>query len=199
MTLPLELGAIQDPYIRRAFEQIAQQVPWTGANVTGLTTTNLSATAGVLESQLANGATGLAKGAFSAYRNGASTLATGAVVPFETEEWDVNNWFDAVTTSRYTPQVAGYYRLNWVVRMGALAADQWCQASLAKNGTKLKEGQVAWQRITVNANTIGSCDVVANGTTDFFTVIIEHNVGAGTALTVGQTATYFQGELIGRS
>lgn len=27
MTLPLELGAVQDPYVRRAFEQLAQQFP----------------------------------------------------------------------------------------------------------------------------------------------------------------------------
>lgn len=180
MTLPLELGAITDTYTRHALEQIAGQYP-------------------IPEAQLMSGPFGLAKGSFSAYRAGASTLTTGSVVPFDTEEWDVSNWFDAVTTARYTPQLAGYYRFNWAVRMGALAADQWCQASLAKNGTKLKEGQVLWQRAAVNANTTGAGIVIANGTTDFFTVIIEHNVGATTALTVGQTATYLQGELIGRS
>lgn len=33
MTLPLELGAIQDPNIRRAFEQVAQQFPLHSQNL----------------------------------------------------------------------------------------------------------------------------------------------------------------------
>ena len=63
-------------------------------------------------------------GVFSAYLAAATNLATGTVVPFDTEERDVSNWFDVTTNKgRFTPKVAGYYRLDWMAG-GAPAAAQ---------------------------------------------------------------------------
>jgi hypothetical protein len=168
----------------------------------GIDKTNV-ALPGVGEDWMASGATGLAKGSFSAYRTAALALTTASVVPFDTEEWDVSGWHDTVTNiGRFTPLVAGVYRLSWMVHAsGALTVNNWWKASLRKNGVLAKPGNVAWQVTTAALiNSGGTADVQANGTTDFFDVIIEHNQGAGVAagISPAATTTYFQGELVGR-
>src|SRR4051812_43973392 len=91
------------------------------ATINGLDDANISATAAIQQSKLANGATGMALGAFSAYRNAALSLATNAVVTYDTELFDVSGWFDTTTSiGRYTPQVPGYYSFSWAVRASAL-------------------------------------------------------------------------------
>jgi hypothetical protein len=73
-------------------------------------------------------------------------------------------------------------------------------ASLRKNGTRHKQGQPIYQRgTTVAAASTGSAVVQANGTTDFFDVLLEHGVGAGAAISTGVAFTFFQGLFIGRS
>jgi hypothetical protein len=170
--------------------------------VNALDDANISATAGIQQSKLANGATGMAIGAFSAYRNLAVSLATGAVVPFDTEEFDVSSWHDVTTNvGRYTPQVAGYYRLSWAVHAsGVLTADVYWRAMLRKNGALAKYGQTNFQRGAVaSVDSVGTTVVQANGTTDFFDVAIEHGVGAAQAILVGAANTHFEGEMVGRS
>lgn len=166
----------------------------------GIGTSNLSSTAGVLESQLASAGSGLAKGAFSAYRNAASSLTTGSVVVFDAEDFDVSSWFD-ITTGRFTPQLAGYYRLAWSIRVQGttLASDKFWVATLRKNGVSVKIGMLAWQRGASGVNSGGTGIVSANGSTDFFDVIIEHDHGAAAPLQTGSAQTYFAGELIGRA
>jgi hypothetical protein len=172
------------------------------AVINSLDDANLSATAGIQQSKLANGATGLAIGAFSAYRNAAISITTGSIVPFDTEEWDVSGWHDTATNvGRFTPQVAGYYRLSWMVHAGGpLAVNNWWKASLRKNGVLAKGGSVAWQVTTAALiNSTGTAIVQANGTTDFFDVVVDHNQGVASAISPASATTYFQGELIGRS
>jgi len=156
----------------------------------------------VTETMMATAGTGLAKGAFSAYRSAAITLTTGSVVPFDAEEFDVSNWFDVTTNiGRYTPQIAGYYRLNWTVAaFGALATDVSWQASLRKNAAITKGGQQVSQRPNgVGVNSGGTAIVQANGTTDFVDVMLSQSAGAAAGIGQGPTLTYFQGHLIGRA
>lgn len=169
--------------------------------VNSLDDANISATAGIQASKLASGVTGLARGAFGVYRNAAVSLTNGSVVPFDTEDFDFSGWHDTVTNiGRYTPQVAGAYRLSWsVTSNAAITADNWWQANLHKNGTLHKAGNICFQRGVVSVASVGSHAVQANGTTDFFTVVITHNVGATTAISPGVAGTYFGGELIGPS
>jgi hypothetical protein len=165
--------------------------------VVGLDHQNVQAN-GLRESNLATGINGLARGSFSAYRNAALNAATGGTLVFDTEEWDISSWY-AVGSGQFNPQAAGYYRLSWNVGSGGgLAAGQWWRATLYKNAAAIKRGMPSWQGAGVGASSPGDAIVQANGSSDFFYVVIDHNVGAATAVTVGQAETYFQGELIGR-
>lgn len=157
------------------------------------------ATGAVTVTKNATGSSGLSAGCFSAYRNAAlnSPAASTATITFDTEEFDVSGWYDTAN-GRYTPLLAGYFRISAAVRVGSVAAGTGWRLQIAKNGTAFREliGQfrvtTAGQAVALGGTTI----VQANGTTDFFTVIIESTDGAQ-ALTVGARYTYFQGELVG--
>lgn len=166
----------------------------------GIGNSNLASNAGVLETQLATGSSGLAKGVFSVYRNAALSLASLGIVVFDTEEFDLSGWHDT-STGRYTPQVPGYYRLSWAVESGVgLTVDSHWQAILYKNGSLFKGGNRAMSRgAAAGLASVGSHIVVANGSTDFFDIRVFHNNGGTPALTTGLSATYFGGELVGRS
>jgi hypothetical protein len=154
----------------------------------------------VREAMMATGAPGMAKGAFSAYRNAALSLATGAAVTFDAEEYDVSNWF--VGTS-FTPQVAGYYLLTWHLEITTvLTTAQWARGNVTKNNVLHKRGSVAVapSATTTPVTTEGAALVQANGSTDFFAVVLNHNTGGSVALGVGAVdSTYFQAHLVGRS
>lgn len=154
----------------------------------------------VREAMMATGATGLARGAFFAYRNAAVSLADSAVVVFDTEQADVSNWFDPAT-GRFTPQVPGYYAFSWSIKAGAaLAADVYWSSSLRKNASIHTNGQLNYQRGAAAAvMSQGNSQAVANGTTDFFDVIVQHGVGAAQSIAAAAPNTFFCGRLIGRS
>lgn len=152
----------------------------------------------VREAMMATGAPGLAKGSFSAYRNAAQTVTNGNAVLFDTEEWDVSNWFDPVA-ARYMPQVAGYYRLSWCVTLnGALAADTFAMAALYKNGVEHRQGQMVFQRGTISMRLVGTAGVQANGVGDYFTVVLSVGV-ASAPIQPGAAFTRFDGQMVGRS
>jgi hypothetical protein len=158
----------------------------------------------VREAMMATGALGMAKGSFSAYRGTAATIASGAVVPFNTEERDISNWFDITTNvGRFTPQVAGYYSFAWSVQAAAAqAADVGWSAHLYKNGALHKQGQIGYQRVGgagMAVNSSGFAEAQANGTTDFFEIVLLMTTGGTGALFANAATTYFQGHLIGRS
>lgn len=152
-------------------------------------------------SDMAKDANGLAAGAFSGYRSGAAAYATGSVVVFNAEQYDVSSWFD-VATGRFTPQVKGIYRFSWTLALdAALTADNWAVASLRKNGGGVGYSNTIYQRGAVAASLNGSAQVAANGSTDYFEVALTHNQGGAVALYVGSGAAsgnFFQGELVGR-
>jgi hypothetical protein len=144
LNLPVigQSSATEDQKVRDALAAI--QTDYNG----NLTDANISATAGIQQSKLANGATGLAVGTFAAYRATAVALATGGTIVFDTEEVDVSGWFD---TGGGTPHASG------------------------------------------------SHPVVANGSTDFFDIRVNHNTAASPGVAGGAAFCYFGGEMIGRS
>lgn len=78
---------------------------------------------------------GKAIGSFSAYRSSNLSVAnTGGVILFDTELWDVSNWYDP-TTGRFTPQVAGYYQIKSRVYILGIASGKQLSIWLRKNGT----------------------------------------------------------------
>jgi hypothetical protein len=141
---------------------------------------------------------GLKTGVFSVYRNVTQSLAVGsaAAIVFDTEERDLNNWHD-VASGKYTPQVAGYYRLNAGLGVNQVtAAGTRFILSIFKNGADHKRLQIDYSAGGDASLLSGSVQVQANGTTDFFTVVLQHNLGVALATAAGPTNAYFQGELI---
>jgi hypothetical protein len=139
-------------------------------------------------------------GSFSAYRAGALSVATGAIITFDTEDWDVSGWHDVTTNlGRYTPLIAGYYRFDsHVAYSSTLAANKYWDVALFKNGSLYREfGRQNAANTASYAPASGSNVAVANGTTDYFEVGITHNIGGSKAISVGAPYAYFQGELIG--
>lgn len=143
------------------------------------------------------GPTGLAAGSFSAYRNAAYSVPNGgAVIPWDTEEWDESGWFNA-TNGRYTPLVGGIYRFTARV-LQAIVSGTNEVVELYKNGAALKQLAV----IPLSSNgpeyPASSALAQANGTTDFFEIHVTNGSGGARALTIGAGASFFQGELVGK-
>jgi hypothetical protein len=143
-----------------------------------------------------------AVGGFRAYRSTAQSLATGAVVNFNTDTgtgFDYSGWLDTATNvGRFTPLIAGVYDFSWAVQSNvALAADTFWVALLAKNGTQVSTGSISFQRGTAGIRSVGSDRQEANGTTDYFEVVLVHSVGAATALSATSAGTYFSGHYVG--
>jgi len=163
---------------------------------------NLSSSAAINENKLAVGSSGLAKGAFSAYRSTNQAIATGAgtVVVFDAEEFDVSGWFDTAT-GKFTPQVPGYYRLSANISSAAVqAADIGWAPVIRKNGASYKNLPNSAQRNSATPVSAGGSVIAqANGTTDYFEVLHTHTAGTPTNVGGGAALTYFQGEFIGRS
>jgi hypothetical protein len=114
-------------------------------------------------------ALGVAYGpAFSSYLTANQTVTSGTVtkVPFNAEEFDTANAFDAVTNLRFQPNVAGYYQLDLTLGLSASNVDT-CFVQIHKNGNPHRRG---FQK---NGGTNGyhvanlSCLVYFNGTTDY--------------------------------
>lgn len=135
---------------------------------------------------------------FHAYRSAALVLATNPqVIVFDAELFDTGGWFDT-GNGRFTPQVAGYWRLTWRTAIGSHpASSSLMAADLHRNGVAVSVGQVTRSTAGEPQSSGGSMVVAANGSTDYFTVSLGSWVGA--SLAVGAAATFLCGELIGRS
>jgi hypothetical protein len=139
-----------------------------------------------------------AVGGFRAYRGTAQSPTTGTVIGFNTEVFDYSGWFDIATNvGRFTPKIAGLYQFSWNVSSNAaLTTDRYWMSKLYKNGAANADGVLASER-TNGVNSPGSALVEANGTTDYFEVVITHSQGAGTAVLATAVGTFFSGHYVG--
>lgn len=124
----------------------------------------------------------------------AQAVASGVNTPitFTTEDFDTHGVHDNVTNnSRFTPTVAGYYRLTGTFWLAAPTALISHLAAIAKNGanqTPLNRTKPVASSVTCSVAT--TCILTANGTTDYFELIgnqtstgavaINTSVGGGT-------------------
>jgi hypothetical protein len=144
-----------------------------------------------------------ATGAFSAYKSADQTgivTSTDTKVTFNTEEYDVSGWFDAATNSRFQPLVAGIYRLSFVVSWGptSMADNVRVIHQIFKNGALHRFVNVEhYAGAADDSRWNGTCQVRANGTTDYFELFVTHNAGANRDLRSGVESTRFEGHLIG--
>lgn len=128
--------------------------------------------------------------AFSVYQNtaqGSLVSATDTKVIFDTKEFDTANNFN-VSTSTFTPTIAGYYQLNSCVRVDG--AQTRIILSLFKNGGLFRHGNDISNAAGIN--NVGSFLVYANGTTDYFNIYI-YASGSSPALSSGGTNIWFSG------
>jgi hypothetical protein len=101
-----------------------------------------------------------------------------------TEQWDSHNWFDT-TTSRFTPQIAGYYQFNGTSRANSGA--RYVISSIYKNGAEALRGvecNVGVQAAASdNMQSVVSDMIYMNGTTDYVELYVF------TDLTTSQSGT----------
>ena len=136
--------------------------------------------------------------AFSAYRTADQTVTnnTATKVQLNIEEYDTNNCFDSTTNYRFTPNVAGYYQVNFSIYGKSSANDLTLNtARIVKNGADLAygfSGQGAYiyipSRSYVDGAAVGSTLVYMNGSTDYIE-LYARIVASGT-IAVG--SAYFQ-------
>jgi hypothetical protein len=105
---------------------------------------------------------------------GQSVGAGTALVAFNTEETDTNNWFTPTAGNyRYTPQIAGYYQVNWLLVISASATEMFSQ--LCKNGANYVWGTNTLASSSHYITTGGSAIVQLNGSTDYIDIRIFSN------------------------
>lgn len=149
---------------------------------TGTVITTAS-TGGVSQAMLATGLVGTGP-AFSAYKTGSVTLnsLSNTVVPYNAEYFDTDNWFDT-STYRYTPQVAGYYQLNFSASIGDASATGLMRVYLRKNGSNIALGSTGYYESQLGYGaSAGSAVVQVNGSTDYLDVTMLQYTGGGNRL-----------------
>lgn len=133
--------------------------------------------------------------AFGVY-NGATTLmATGTNIKilFNTKEYDTANCFDT-STSKFTPNVAGYYQINAGVTVQATGSF-YMITTIFKNGAAFKQGAISGGNASAyNEGTVSSL-VYMNGTTDYLEIFAAQNTGSSYNTYNASTNTYFNGYL----
>lgn len=151
---------------------------------------------------LANVATGPA---FSAYYSGAGqtiNVNTYTKIILNQETFDTNSCFDSSTNYRFTPNVAGYYQINGLVKYSTSSTfflqnvanvSIWKNGSAYRGGTQNTIGGASWTAFSVS-------DVVyLNGTTDYVELYTAHNYSPNLitqATDTGAVTVYFSGAML---
>lgn len=136
---------------------------------------------------------------FSVYRAGALSIGAGATakVTFETESFDTNNNFDAVTNNRYTAPVNGFYNFSAAVSI-AVNANLY-GIILYKNGSSVKRGNFSSTGAVATDNIFVVNTLLQLTAGDYIEVFMFNNSGGSAAISVGAEKTYFTGFLVSRT
>jgi hypothetical protein len=136
---------------------------------------------------------------FSVYRNGALSISAGATakVTFETENFDTNNNFDAVTNNRYVAPVTGFYWFSATVQI-AVNANLY-GILLYKNGSAVKRGNFSSTGAVATDNGFVVNTLLQLTASDYVEIFMFNNSGGSAAIATGDQKTYFQGFLISRT
>ena len=133
---------------------------------------------------------------FSVYQSSGLNQVVGngsSVVILNTKQFDTNNNFDAVTTYRFTPTIAGYYQFSF----GIFSIDNNItnfRAELAKNGSAVAQGQYTQTGIYVWVSN-SSALVYLNGSTDYVQLRANNGSGVNITLISGLVNVYLSGFL----
>ena len=135
--------------------------------------------------------------AFYAYgTNSQSGLSSGSTtkVTFNTTVFDTASAFNT-STSRFVPQVAGYYQLNYTTYVTGNLSQ--IQINLYKNGSQ-STGQ-SYMATTMSSGAIVSASTIIymNGSTDYVEVYLYAATASGTfTIQAAQANTFFNGALV---
>ena len=129
--------------------------------------------------------------AFSAYQSSTQTISatTYTKLQFQSEEFDTANAFDSTTNYRFTPQVAGYYQLNFYFETNI--TQTYMYAGLYKNGSLFKRSSMGQNPAT---GAIFSGLIYLNGSTDYVEAYAFLSVG--TTTNNSASSTWFNGSLV---
>ena len=131
--------------------------------------------------------------AFSAYSSAATTInnVTNTKIILQTKEFDTAGAFDATTTYRFTPQVAGYYQVNGSIGF-SLNTTNFRFITIFKNGTAIKGGQsLPGGSPNLLVITVAAL-VFLNGSTDYLELFGNQNSGSTLTTSTNPLETYFQ-------
>ena len=106
---------------------------------------------------------------FKAYKSASqnSNTSNGSVkVTFETEVWDSNSCYDT-STSKFTPNLAGYYIITAQLEIAHTSTGARAMAVLWKNGATYGESAGSHGDSNFYPSTRGTWIVPMNGTTDY--------------------------------
>jgi hypothetical protein len=150
-------------------------------------TTAKIADANVTQAKLASNVTTTGP-AFRAYASGNTTVAasTNQKVALATEDFDTGSCF---ASSRFTPNIAGYYFIAGSIRIDSAAA---ATVMLWKNGSTYSRGSSGDG--TGYVSTV--CDLIyLNGTTDYVELYATHSFAGNKTVGASQTETFMAGFL----
>ena len=131
--------------------------------------------------------------ACSAYQSSGLSIPdlTFTKITFNTEEFDTANCF---ASSRFTPNIAGYYQFNGAINVAVTSTSGVTLISFYKNGSEFKRGsQIA--NTTNNVGAASSAFIYLNGSSDYVELYTFHNNGGTRSTGSGQAEIYFQGFL----
>lgn len=137
---------------------------------------------------------------FSVYRNAAQSVnaSTTAKVNFDTESFDTNNNFDAVTNNRYVAPVAGFYLFSATVTATVDGASFY-GTYLYKNGVVHKIGSVIVTGTGTAVQAFPVSALIQLAATDYVEVFWANGSGGSKSLAVGASQVYFDGFLVSRT
>lgn len=135
--------------------------------------------------------------AFRAYVATGQAITSGSQqkVTFGTENFDTDSCF---ASSRFTPNLEGYYQLNAVVRIDGPSSTGEYLIIIYKNGSEYARGtngqgtEVASSFYSMSISDIA----YANGTTDYFEIYIQQTSGSNKNTTAGSAISHFSGCMI---
>lgn len=137
---------------------------------------------------------------FRAVLTGSLSLpaATDTKITFNSETFDTLNCFDSTTNYRFTPTIAGYYRVNTVVKVSTLGGTTTYSVYFKKNGTTVYNKDEIYTPVAYpGQSTFEVSDLIyCNGSTDYIEVYFS-NGHASSSLSTGGYLCTFTGEYTG--
>lgn len=130
--------------------------------------------------------------AFGYYASTGTSISAGTYtkILFQTQEFDTAS---SVSSSRFTPTVAGYYQINAMVGLSGSTNAAYGTANIYKNGSILKQG-TNYASTSSSAAAVVNSIVYLNGSTDYVEI---YAICPGSITTsTGQANSWWNGALI---